>query len=750
MNHTRTSITFLLTTILVLQPLLWAQTTSPPGISINPGSPVCLNGRASYPVSITLPPSAVNSKVDVFFLFDDTGSFEPFVPQVRNIFSNLVTSLETSLPGVEFGFGVGRLEDYGGPGADFSADVTTTRPFILGQPIVTAATAGGASTRNTLINGALERTTPGGGGNLPESSIEGLFQVATGAGFDGDGNGSNLNSGNAGTPATQTSPGDSGDVPPFSSNTATTSGTLGGVGWRDGALHLVILATDISSVAAFPAGAPIPATIVGTNGISEPITAFANTSTTPGDNRFGFVSNTKSLATNTVNGAVAPAGAATVQATVNALNALGIRVLGMGPDAAPSTSAGPSADESVWLSAMARLTGAVDGGGNPLVFDTNVPLGTLTTSIANAIRTSSTLPVNITLSATGLPAGLNFSFTPPVVNGVGPGGTANFDVTLAGNNPNISGNFNINFIDQRSGAVLGTVPVAINCIANPGGRGSSDQKPGSILVYPYYTSNSIDKTDTRLTLTNIGEESAYAHIFFIDGETCQQSDLFVCLTKFASIDFQASDYDPESTGWVLAVAVDANGKPIRNNKLIGNAFLNEGNYVDNYGAIAFTAHSPNPATLTATNATLNFDGFGYDQVPSQLAMEVQSPIDAPNQRMVTVGLRGDLSEGQITGAGQSGIGAIYDGDEKLVGSFAGFISGSCQAQAIFSSANPRIVGGVGRHFPSGQIGTIMLPVEAAVGLVMTPRPAVWNGIRTLHTMRLRNSTLVIPIFAPAC
>ena len=34
-----------------------------------------------------------------------------------------------------------------------------------------------------------------------------------------------------------------------------------------------------------------------------------------------------------------------------------------------STAPGPSFDPSVWLSAMARLTGAVDGGGNPLVFD---------------------------------------------------------------------------------------------------------------------------------------------------------------------------------------------------------------------------------------------------------------------------------------------------------------------------------------------------------------------------------------------
>ena len=68
-------------------------------------------------------------------------------------------------------------------------------------------------------------------------------------------------------------------------------------------------------------------------------------------------------------------GSATVQATVTALNGLGIRVLGMGPGAGPTAAPGPSFGEDVLLSALARLTGAVDGGGVPLVFDTSAPGG---------------------------------------------------------------------------------------------------------------------------------------------------------------------------------------------------------------------------------------------------------------------------------------------------------------------------------------------------------------------------------------
>ena len=444
-------------------PTLQAQSSvTPPSISVTGGS-ICSGGSQTFPVSLTLPPDTVVDKVDVFLLFDDTGSFASFVPQVGTIFSGLVTSLEAALPGVSFGFGVGRFEDYGGPGTGFSGESATGRPFTLNQPIVTAATAGGAAARNTLISSALSRSAPGFGGDGPESGLEGLFQVANGGGFDGDGNGSRLNSGAAGAVATQTTPGTSGDVPPFSSNVALASGSLGGVGWRSDSLRLVLLATDICSVAAHPAGSPIPGTITGAGASSVPSGALA-CSGTPGISRFGFISDSKSTP-GTVAQAVAPSGSAGVQATVSALNALGIQVMGMGPSAAPTSSTTPTSAPSTWLSAIARLTGALDTSGQPLVFSTSVPLSTLSTAIQNAITTSTTRPVDITLATTTLPTGLSFSFTPSIRSAVPPGGTAAFDVTLTGDGSPISGTFDIQFKDFDSGAILGTIPVTVTCAA---------------------------------------------------------------------------------------------------------------------------------------------------------------------------------------------------------------------------------------------------------------------------------------------
>ena len=47
---------------------------------------------------------------------------------------------------------------------------------------------------------------------------------------------------------------------------------------------------------------------------------------------------------------------------------------------------------STWLSAIARLTGALDTSGTPLVFSTSVPLATLSTAIQNAITTRNVTP----------------------------------------------------------------------------------------------------------------------------------------------------------------------------------------------------------------------------------------------------------------------------------------------------------------------------------------------------------------------
>ncbi|HEX6899194.1 MAG TPA: MopE-related protein [Thermoanaerobaculia bacterium] len=436
---------------------------NPRSITLGPSAPVCSGQSQTVPVSLNFPAGSVIDKVDVFLLFDDTGSFAGTVPSVTQIFSQLVSQLQTALPQVSFGFGVGRFEDYGGTGSTFSGENTTGRPFILNQPIVTPDIPNFLN----LINSALNRTAPGFGGDGPETTLEALFQVATGLGFDGNGNGSLLNSGAAGAPLTQTSPGTSGDIPPFLSNVAPASGTLGGVGFRAGALHLVITAGDICSVAAFPAGTTVPTTITGAGGATVPTSAL-RCANVIGSQRYGFVSNSLSTSGNTVSGAVAPRGSATVQQVIAALNGLGVSVIGLAPGGvAVRNPVGPSTAPSITLSALALLTGATDTTGNPLVFNISGGTVPIRNAIVQAVTTAATRPRDVSLTFAGVPAGLGVTFTPSVVPNVGPGGTAAFDVTFTGDGSVIQGTFNLEFVDLLSNARLATVPVNVGCLPTP-------------------------------------------------------------------------------------------------------------------------------------------------------------------------------------------------------------------------------------------------------------------------------------------
>jgi Calx-beta domain/Immunoglobulin I-set domain len=299
--------------------------------------------------------------------------------------------------------------------------------------------------------------------------------------------------------------------------------------------------------------------------------------------------------------------------------------------------------------------------------------------------------------------------------------------------------------------VMGTVLACtkLECPTTIAEVGVSDQKVGSVLVFPYYTSSSESQKDTQLSVSNVGESEAIVHLFFIDGTNCNQADFFVCLTPNAKITFNVSEYDPETTGWVMAVAVNRDGVPVQNNVLIGNAFVKDGMYVDNYGAESFWANSASVAAINGDKATLYFDGGGYDAIPRELTAEIQSPLDAIGQKIVTVGMRGDLTESGLTGAGQTGVGLAYNAQERGV-SYSNFLTGNCFATATITGTSPRVPGTMNGLIAKGNSGTLRFSIGAGVGLLMTPKTAKWSGIRGLHKTKLTTSTITIPVLKPHC
>ncbi|NLE38171.1 MAG: hypothetical protein GX621_09130, partial [Pirellulaceae bacterium] len=198
-----------------------------------------------------------------------------------------------------------------------------------------------------------------GGGDGPESAVEALYQTATGAGFDGNGDlpgdpNYTTESGPAGLYQTQVHPGTSGDVPAFNTFQADATdhilapaGTLGGVGFRAGALTIVLVATDNRTgyePEDTPTGKPVDGLIHGVTDVDyDEFTEYGRGASPDVDND-GF------------------GDGARIQETVTALNSLGVRVIGLGSS---GTFFEVSPAESM-LNAFAKATGAIYDDTQPL------------------------------------------------------------------------------------------------------------------------------------------------------------------------------------------------------------------------------------------------------------------------------------------------------------------------------------------------------------------------------------------------
>jgi len=425
-------------------------------------------------VSITLPNTgALTNLVDVFLLFDDTGSFVHNSPIVRAAFPDIIAQLQASLPGIDLGFGVGRLEEYG----NFASEYATGRPFILNQPIVAASTGGYMA----AIQAALDRTTPGYGGDQPETDIEALYQLVTGLGFDGNNNGSVLDSGVAGLASTQLSPGGSGDVPSFASFTADpansvlpAAGNIGGGGFRTGALPIVLLATD-TGFAYQPKG---ETSVTGVGGLTLPLSSLTETSraTTPFSSGAGF------------------------QQTITGLNALGALVIGLG------TNPGATLDPRQGLESISKLTGATNQSaatiangtadaiapGDPFYFQIASGFGaSVANGIVSAIQNAVTnVAVDVDVQASDPRVHIiNHS---GVMHGVGAGATATFDIEFTGDG--IPHRFDLQFVRAGTNVILGSIPVVLGTPVPGDGYEFEDLEDGEICSDVDFSSMAVSST----------------------------------------------------------------------------------------------------------------------------------------------------------------------------------------------------------------------------------------------------------------
>jgi uncharacterized repeat protein (TIGR01451 family) len=293
---------------------------------------------------------------------------------------------------------------------------------------------------------------------------------------------------------------------------------------------------------------------------------------------------------------------------------------------------------------------------------------------------------------------------------------------------------------------------------------ASDQKAGSVLIYNFYSSSSsgAGAENTRFSITNTHNyETAFVHLFFVNGSNGSVADAFVCLTPNQTASFLASDIDPGVSGYLVAVAVEREtGCPLDFNYLIGDEHVKlSSGHAANLGAEAFaslyTGTHPD-CDPEATKAIVALDGISYNAAPRALALDnIPSPSDGASTLLVINRLGGDLS----TGANVIGsvFGLLYD---EVENGYSLSFSGGCQFRAMLSNDFPRTTPRLSQVIRGGQTGWMKFwsaEDRALTGAAITfnsnqaTAPSAFSGGRNLHHLTLTNSAkFAIPLFAPNC
>ncbi len=301
-------------------------------------------------------------------------------------------------------------------------------------------------------------------------------------------------------------------------------------------------------------------------------------------------------------------------------------------------------------------------------------------------------------------------------------------------------------------------------IAYPALSEVSDQKEGSILFYPIYTSDAVNANsqNTRISITNTSNtERVTIHLFAVDGTSCAILDAFLCLTPNQTTSFLASDFDPGNTGYLMAVAVeDDNGMPRVFNELIGDLYVKfSSGHQANLSAESIAASMMFPAGVdpNVTTTTLRFDGMNYNRLPRILAADnIGSRADGNSTMLIINRVGGNFTTSGATIGNLSGL--LYDDAENAFSFTANL--GVCQYRKILDNTFPRSFNQFERVIPAGRSGWMKFWTVndwALFGAQINFNPntassaGAFNQGHNLHHLTLTDAaTIVVPVFIPSC
>lgn len=156
-----------------------------------------------------------------------------------------------------------------------------------------------------------------------------------------------------------------------------------------------------------------------------------------------------------------------------------------------------------------------------------------------------------------------------------------------------------------------------------GASGASELKPGSVLIFPRFTSGLYG--DSRINLTNTHPtQRARARLFFTGlADSTLMNETIITLFPNQTTTIDPQEFAAHQKGWVLAVAIDNRGLPTNFNFLIGSAHVREqSGQSAGYNALAVAKNTPGAVARNADAQTsdLRFDDTNYDRLPATLAL----------------------------------------------------------------------------------------------------------------------------------
>ncbi len=163
------------------------------------------NVSKTVEIQVTVPEQTI-SGLDILFLIDVSGSYGDDIDTLQSQADSIIDNIESK--GIDTAYGVAAFSDF--PISPYGGESEGDKAFFRLQPITSDIPS--VKTAIDKLDNPLHFGNDG-----PEAQLEALFQSATGAGRDINKNGNYT---------------DTGDLPPLS------------VGWREGALKVILFATD--------------------------------------------------------------------------------------------------------------------------------------------------------------------------------------------------------------------------------------------------------------------------------------------------------------------------------------------------------------------------------------------------------------------------------------------------------------------------------------------------------------------------